>query len=132
MTRNMVTRLSGALVVAASVALLAASAAATQGGFGPHDPWFNYAISLGTATTNPFVTDTLAPGGSQVESYRFTTDTLAPGGGIISTAPAPTGFDWRDAGIGAAGMAGLLLMLLALRRLHLLKHTHGTHGPVAT
>ena len=60
-----------------------------------------------------FTTDTLATGGgsSQPESYRFTTDTLAPGGGMQAAAPV-AGFDWSDAGIGAAATLGLVLLML--------------------
>jgi hypothetical protein len=61
-----------------------------------------------------FVTDTLAPGGGTAEApgYRFVTDTLAPGGGLVTSNPAASGFDWTDAGIGAASSAGLILILL--------------------
>src|SRR5579859_5353356 len=64
-----------------------------------------------------FITDTLAPGGSgPVQGYRLITDTLAPGGGTNVSAPAAGGFDWADAGIGAAIAAGLLLVLLGSGR----------------
>ena len=49
-------------------------------------------------------------------SVPLITDTLAPGGGIVVSAPAPGGFDWVDAGIGAAATAGLLLVLLGSGR----------------
>ena len=103
-----------------------------------HDPWYGYALSLtGPQASVPFITDTLAPGGrsapvqgdrfitdtlapgghsAPVQGYQFITDTLAPGGGTIASAPAAGGFDWVDAGIGAAGTAGLLLLLLGSGR----------------
>jgi hypothetical protein len=63
-------------------------------------------------------TDTLAPGGSPAPAvgYRFITDTLAPGGGTVVSAPVAGGFNWADAGIGAAGTAGLVLLLLGIAR----------------
>jgi hypothetical protein len=67
-----------------------------------------------TPPAAPPPVDALAPGGgsARVQGYRFVTDTLAPGGGIVAVAPATPGFDWTDAGIGAAGTAGLMLILL--------------------
>jgi hypothetical protein len=85
-----------------------------------HDPWYRYALSLTQAQQSvPFITDTLAPGGTTpVEGYRFITDTLAPGGGpSVASAPASSGFDWADFGIGAAAMAGIGALLLASVRL---------------
>jgi hypothetical protein len=49
-------------------------------------------------------------------SVPFVTDTLAPGGGTVASAPPAVGFDWVDAGIGAAATAGLLLVLLGSGR----------------
>jgi hypothetical protein len=70
----------------------------------------------GSALGDTFITDTLAPGGgssSQTQGYRFITDTLAPGGGSASvTAPASDGFNWSDAGVGAAAAAGGMLALI--------------------
>jgi len=103
-----------------------------------HDPWYGYAVSRTQARQPvPFITDTLAPGGkaavqgyrfitdtlapgggAPVQSYRFITDTLAPGGGTSEVvSPAPSGFDWADAGVGAGVMAGIALLLLASGRL---------------
>jgi hypothetical protein len=125
-THTTLSRLSRGVAVAASLVALTAPAA-----LGAHDTWFTYATSTGgttqfvTDTLAPggatpatpgyrFVTDTLAPGGATAETpgYRFVTDTLAPGGGLVSSAPTATGFDWSDAGIGAASSVGLLLILL--------------------
>ena len=102
------------LVVAAAVAPSALAA---------KDSWYGYAVSLTQAQQSaPFITDTLAPGGTApVESYRFITDTLAPGGGT-SVAPASSGFDWADAGIGAGVMAGIGALLLASVRLLQRRH----------
>lgn len=70
-----------------------------------------------------FITDTLAPGGDQSSPYdapthgvTFITDTLAPGGGVVAqqSAPAPTGFSWPDAGVGAVGAAGGMLALVGI------------------
>ena len=71
----------------------------------------------GTSASNShFITDTLAPGGTSVPAavYRFITDTLAPGGGAsgIVSAPADNGFSWADAGIGALVASGLMLLAL--------------------
>ena len=102
------------------------------------DPWYGYAVSLTDAQRSaPFITDTLAPGGTApvqsyrfvtdtlatggapAQSYRFVTDTLAPGGGSSEVrAPAFSGFDWGDAGVGAGVMAAIGVMLLG--GLHLL------------
>jgi len=86
-----------------------------QGALAGQDPWHAYATSLTAAQQSaPFITDTLAPGGTTpVQSYRFVTDTLAPGGGpSVVPATASNGFDWSDAGIGAAGTAAIALLLL--------------------
>ena len=74
----------------------------------------------GSASVRPFITDTLAPGGSSSvlpQGFRFITDTLAPGGGTSEVeASRASGFDWGDAGIGAGVMAGLMLALQGSRR----------------
>ena len=76
-----------------------------------------FGAQTAVAQATPFTTDTLAPGGgtsTSVQGYRIITDTLAPGGGssgIVST-PSASGFDWGDAGIGAAGGVGVVLVLL--------------------
>src|SRR5689334_4663275 len=53
----------------------------------------------------------------RTQGYRLITDTLAPGGGAVlaGSATASSGFDWSDAGIGAAATLGLLLMLAGCR-----------------
>ncbi|HEY6826096.1 MAG TPA: hypothetical protein VI259_04505 [Gemmatimonadaceae bacterium] len=84
-----------------------------------HDNWYGYALSLTRAQQSiPFITDTLAPGGTApVQSYRFITDTLAPGGGpSVVSGPLSNGFNWGDAGIGAGATAGIALLLLASGR----------------
>ena len=99
------------LVVAAAVAPSALAA---------KDSWYGYAVSLTQAQHSaPFITDTLAPGGTApAQSYRFITDTLAPGGGTsLVSVPASSGFDWADAGIGAGAMAGIGALLLGSARL---------------
>ena len=124
---------------AAVAAFASASAVARPGAASTPDPWFGYAQSLTkSAASAPdalarfitdtlggnggviqaqgyrFTTDTLATGGgasAQPERYRFTTDTLAPGGGMQAAAPV-AGFDWSDAGIGAAATLGLVLLML--------------------
>ena len=100
-THTTLSRLSRGIAVAASLVALTAPAALA-------DP-----PGLSKDST-PFVTDTLAPGGATAETpgYRFVTDTLAPGGGLVTSSPAATGFDWSDAGIGAASSVGLILILL--------------------
>jgi hypothetical protein len=107
------------LAVAASIGASTAVAQATS--YGPHDPWFAYAVSYGTPTSPTFITDTRAPGGgtsAPVQGYRFTTDTLAPGGGSsVASTPSATGFDWGDAGIGAGVTTGVMLALLGTARL---------------
>lgn len=136
-SKHTIARLAARVAVAASLAALAVPAA--LGGTNPnrgHDQWFNYAVSLNSNSTVPFISDTLAPGGRSTplqgarlitdtlapgghsaphRRYRLITDTLAPGGGaIVASAPAARGFDWGDAGIGAAG---LTLVLLGLARM---------------
>jgi len=110
-----------AVAVLAVVAALGAQAAVAQAtSYGPHDPWYAYAVSRGSEASPLFITDTLAPGGGSsvpVHGYRFITDTLAPGGGTsVVSVPAGRGFDWGDAGIGAAAMTGIMLALLGSLR----------------
>jgi hypothetical protein len=45
------------------------------------------------------------------------TDTLAPGGGGVVSARTADGFDWGNAGIGAAGTFGLMLGLFGSARM---------------
>jgi hypothetical protein len=110
-------RLYRVIAVAAFVMALAAPAALAGPKYSVNYPWFNYTSSAGDSTR--FVTDTLAPGGGTAETpgYRFISDTLAPGGGVVTSTPVVHGFDWADAGIGAAGTAGLMLLLLGGTRL---------------
>jgi LPXTG-motif cell wall-anchored protein len=135
-------RLGQMLAVGLTAAALLVPAATANGGgsFGPHDPWFGYALSLGGTSQSAaqgyrFTTDTLAPGGgkpTQAQGYRFTTDTLAPGGGkptqaqgyrfttdTLAPGGGPTavvvttdaGFHWGDAGAGAGTAVGALILL---------------------
>jgi hypothetical protein len=110
-------RLYRTIAVAAFVIALTAPAALAGPKYSVNYPWFNYTSSAGDSTR--FVTDTLAPGGGAAETagYRFVTDTLAPGGGLVTSSPAANGFDWSDAGIGAAITAGLMLILIGATRL---------------
>src|SRR5262249_24917304 len=125
-----------ALVVTALVAVPAAFAGPSQQ-YGPHDPWYAYGVPLTPSrqldarhqvliqnlraqsakqTAPTLTTDTLAPvGGSErTPAVRFVTDTLAPGGGGTTTVVSTKdGFDWGDAGIGAAGAIGALLLASA-------------------
>lgn len=79
------------------------------------------ALLVPAASATPFITDTLAPGGSSVPTvgYRFFTDTLAPGGGAggVVSVPAGNGFSWSDAGIGGIGASGLMLLVLTARQI---------------
>jgi hypothetical protein len=103
------------VVVAAAAALLIPAASAT--------PFITDTLAPGgTAASNShFITDTLAPGGSSVPtvSYRSITDTLAPGGGAsgVISVPADNGFSWADAGIGGLVACGLMLLALTGRQL---------------
>jgi hypothetical protein len=103
------------VVVAAAAALLIPAASAT--------PFITDTLAPGgtPASTSHFITDTLAPGGSSAStvSYRFITDTLAPGGGAseIVSVPAGNGFSWADAGIGGLVACGLMLLALTGRQL---------------
>ena len=112
-----ISRLYRVIAVAAFVMALAAPAALAGQKYSVNYPWFNYTSSAGDSTR--FVTDTLAPGGGTAETpgYRFISDTLAPGGGVVTSIQVAHGFDWSDAGIGAAGTAGLMLLLLGGTRL---------------
>jgi hypothetical protein len=125
------TTLIAALVLAVPASLAQPSGAAfvtdTLGGNG-HPPQ-NQGSRFITDTLAPggstsvqrywFITDTLAPGGNkpqQTQGYRFITDTLAPGGGPAASVIAPTsagGFQWADAGIGAASAVSLCLLAFA-------------------
>jgi hypothetical protein len=126
-----------AAVIVGAALLVPAAAAATGTSYGPHDPWYGYAVSLTQTAADPrptsraflstgngavspttlhgFTTDTLAPGGARPalsRGYRFTTDTLAPGGrGQADVGTTGTTFDWGDAGIGAGTAVGGLLAL---------------------
>ena len=120
-----------------TLAGIAAAAALAPSALAAHDSWYGYATSLTKAQqTAPFITDTLAPGGTTSvgdrdpwygyavsltqaqQSPRFITDTLAPGGGpSVVSVPASSGFDWADAGIGAGAMAGIGALLLGSVRL---------------
>jgi hypothetical protein len=73
------------------------------------------ALLVPAASATPFITDTLAPGGTSAHSPHFITDTLAPGGGAsgIVSVSTGTGFSWADAGIGAVVTCGLMLLALA-------------------
>jgi len=86
------------IAVAAFVIALTAPAALAGPKYSVNYPWFNYTTSAGDGT-------------------RFVTDTLAPGGGLVTSSPAANGFDWSDAGIGAAITAGLMLILIGATRL---------------
>jgi len=91
-------RLYRTIAVAAFVIALTAPAALAGPKYSVNYPWFNYTTSAGDST-------------------RFVTDTLAPGGGLVTSSPAANGFDWSDAGIGAAITAGLMLILIGATRL---------------
>ncbi len=122
-TKHTIARLASTGAVAAALVALAAPNALAR----VTDP------PLQSQRSAPLITDTLAPGGSmslyhrwflieharpvvQPQGYRFITDTLAPGGGTSEApAPAANGFDWADAGIGAAAMTGILTLLGSLR-----------------
>jgi hypothetical protein len=105
--------------------------------FGPHDPWYQYGLSLtqerqldarhqaliqnlqaqsATQSAPTFTTDTMAPGGGtqQAPAVHFVTDTMAPGGGDTTTVVS-TGdtFDWGSAGIGAGIAIGAVLLASA-------------------
>jgi uncharacterized protein YfiM (DUF2279 family) len=78
-------------------------------------------VAIATATAAPAWSGTLVPGSRQSlpnerhQGVTFITDTLAPGGGVaLQSAPAPTGFSWPDAGVGAAGAAGGMLALVGI------------------
>jgi hypothetical protein len=137
-THHTLKRLSGGIAVGAVLAVLVAPAAlarqddpwfynavagkkvALVASAGQQDPWFYNVVAHSVAGSNAaFTTDTLAPGGgsAQAQGYRFVTDTLAPGGGVVAVSPGIQGFDWADAGIGAAGTVGLLLILVGGTRL---------------
>jgi hypothetical protein len=109
------------LAAAAAIGAQAAVAQATSYGAKASPSFITDTLAPGGSTSVQrywFVTDTLAPGGgtsAPVQGYRFITDTLAPGGGSseVASTPSASGFDWGDAGIGAAGMVGIVLALLA-------------------
>jgi hypothetical protein len=100
------------------------------------------ALLVPSASAMPFITDTLAPGGTSASSPHIITDTLAPGGGIsevhrwfviehASPAAEPKGYRFITdtlapgggasgiiaAGIGAVVACGLMLLALIGRQL---------------
>ena len=105
----------GIAVIAAAAALLVPAASAS--------PFITDTLAPGgtPASNSHFITDTLAPGGASVPAvgYRFTTDTLAPGGGVsgVVSVSAGNGFSWADAGIGAVVATGLMLLVLMAHQL---------------
>jgi len=116
MFATMHTRLAQVLTaVAMAAALIVPAASAT--------PFITDTLAPGgTPASSPhFITDTLAPGGSSAPAvgYRFVTDTLAPGGGAggVISVPAGNGFSWADAGIGGLVACGLMLLALSGRQL---------------
>ena len=149
MTRSNHTRTQLATAIAAAIAtavlLVPAALAGSGASNSANDPWFNNAMatqrsqpdpwfgnavakqrSLGNQTGYRFITDTLGGNGQPTTSgYQFITDTLAPGGGSSgnSVAPASHGFDWGDAGVGAAGTLGLALLILTGRTVALRKRS---------
>ena len=150
-TRRQLAKATAATI--ATAALLVPGALANSGARNnAYDPWFNNAIATQRSQPDPwfdnalaknrslaaqtnraqqtgyrFITDTLAPGGGQprTSGYQFITDTLAPGGGASSNSVvlASHGFDWADAGVGAAGTLGLALLVLTGRVVALRKRS---------
>jgi hypothetical protein len=59
----------GVAVTAALAALAVPAALARTNPYGPHDPWFNYAVAQG-GNGITFITDTLAPGGGSADLAR--------------------------------------------------------------
>jgi hypothetical protein len=103
------------LVALSGLAPLASTAAVA-----PPQPFITDTLAQGGTAqiAAPFVTDTLATGGAPARSPHFITDTLAPGGGSASPAfvsVSRDGFAWADAGAGAGAvvLAGLLLVTAA-------------------
>jgi hypothetical protein len=149
MTRTNHTRRQLAKVIAAAIATAAllapgvlANSGARNSGYDPWfknaiatqrsqpDPWFSNAVAKQASPTTKakqtgyrFITDTLDGIHQPATSgYRFITDTLAPGGGDSSGVAAVTdGFNWADAGVGAASTLGLALLVLTGRTLALRK-----------
>ena len=105
------------VLLAKAIAVIAAAAALLVPA-GSAAPFITDTLAPGgtSASSSHFTTDTLAPGGTSVAAagYRFITDTLAPGGGAsgVTSVPAGNGFSWADAGIGALVAAGLMLLAL--------------------
>ena len=63
--------------------------------------------------TAPDIRQTDPRAAGPIPSYPFITDTLAPGGGPpLPAAPSSPGFNWADAGIGAAAAASAVFVLL--------------------
>jgi hypothetical protein len=112
--------------------VLAAGVAGTAGASPPRPTVFS---SLGVdVITYPaaepgymFITDTLGgdgghswhaaarhPAARPERGYTVITDTLAPGGAPAPAVSHRTGFNWPDAGIGAAAGAGVLLAVAGL------------------
>jgi hypothetical protein len=52
------------------------------------------ALFVPAGSAAPFITDTLAPGGTSASHSHFITDTLAPGGGASGVVSVPAGKDF--------------------------------------
>jgi hypothetical protein len=110
-------KLATAIGLAASLATLVAPAAQADPAKHAHD----YLAAPKRTQGYRLITDTLSGNGhadlAPAQGYRFISDTLAPGGGAVlaGSATASSGFDWSDAGIGAAATLALLLMLAGCR-----------------
>jgi hypothetical protein len=79
-------------------------------------------LAAGKPQGQTFITDTLSGNNpartAHEHGYRFVTDTLGGNGAPqVTTVFRNAGFNWQDAGIGAAAVAGSMLLLLGSSRL---------------
>ena len=136
MTSTTFHRLVQALVPAAIVAALAVPTVALAGanaGYGPHDGWYTYAVSL-TSSAKSLTVDGRSPD-TQDAAYNAQQRLLVPVDGrspdTIDAALSPqpimstpaSRFDWGDASIGAGLASGLLTLVAATALLWLRRHS---------
>jgi hypothetical protein len=128
LSTNTIRRLGKAIAVTATVAAMAVPLAQGKSTpaakYGPLDGWA-YNLIHNTAPPSTFITDHSPGQNGPLDGWA---------NGLIhrsaasasATSPNPNGFDWGDAGVGAAGTFGLALLaagvLLATRKRHPIAH----------
>jgi hypothetical protein len=93
------------------------------GKYGPPDPWLNSAIQSGARSVHSITEHSAGQNGVQRQA-----PVRSSAGTTSSRVDSPSGFSWRDAGIGAVGALGLVLIAagsaFAVRKRAALAHVH--------